>query len=183
MKKLLVALCAISVVAPAFAASSLRRLGGTGTYAGTASAVESKKMANTVASSVNRAGTLRVAPTITKSAKVSTAAKTTGGTALKASAKSTANRLSVGKYLGGTSSLGMVSGGGSSTEGAGDVDLTGYATEEYVDTEVSQLQKQIDTKVDTTADSVNEMAGEYNITGVMYVETPELPEVSVNEPN
>jgi plastocyanin domain-containing protein len=77
----------------------------------------------------------------------------------------------------------MVSGGGSSTEGAGDVDLTGYATEEYVDAEVSQLQKQIDTKVDTTADSVNEMAGEYNITGVMYVETPELPEVSVNEPN
>lgn len=171
MKKLLVALCAISVVAPAFAASSLRRLGGTGTYTGTASAVESKKMANTVASSVNRAGTLRVSPTIAKSAKISTAAKpATSGTTLKSAGKSNANRLSVGKYLGGTGALGMVSNG---SAGA-DVDLTGYATLDYVDAADNELR---DTKVDKSADSVNEMAGEYNITGVMYVETPELPYV------
>ncbi len=176
MKKLLVALCAISVVAPAFAASSLRRLGGTGTYTGTASAVESKKMANTVASSVNRAGTLRVSPTIAKSAKVSSVAKTTGGTTLKNNAKATANRLSVGKYLGGTGALGMVSNG---SAGA-DVDLTGYATLDYVDAADNELR---DTKVDKSADSVNEMQGEYNVTGIMYVETPDLPEVeSVGEP-
>lgn len=172
MKKLLVALCAISVVAPAFAASSLRRLGGTGTYAGTASAVESKKMANTVASSVSRAGTLRVSPKIAKSAKVSTTAKTTSGAALKTAAKTTANRLSVGKYLGGTAALGVASTGSASVE---DLDLSAYATVEYVDAAD-------ETKVDKTAGSFNEMAGEYEITGTMYVVTPDLPEVSVSEP-
>lgn len=88
-------LCA-SGVPGAYGASSVRTLGGAGTYTSAASASQSGGGAG-----VARAGSVRVSPTTTKAttAKSSNTASTTAGRAAATS------RLSLGKYLGGTTAI------------------------------------------------------------------------------
>ncbi len=91
-------LCA-AIAAPAFGASSVRSLGGAGTYssASSAAAAKSNSTSNSTANSV-RGGSLRVDDAATSSSRLS------------ASRAATTPRLSIGKYLGGSTA---VSGGSS----------------------------------------------------------------------
>lgn len=91
------ALCA-SAVCPAFGAASVRSLGGAGAYSGTASAAAAKPASGTNAA---RAGSMRV------TAAQSKPVATTGG---NSTSDVSTSRLSIGKYLGGGTS---VSGGSS----------------------------------------------------------------------
>ncbi len=92
------ALCAMIAV-PSYAASSVRALGGNGTYNGTASA------ANAKSGGTNSAGTMRAG-----SMRVNNATSGTN-TRVTSSRAATSPRLSIGKYLGGSS---VISGGSSS---------------------------------------------------------------------
>ena len=94
-------LCA-AFVAPAFAASSVRSLGGAGTYVGTnaaAKTTDSSTRTNTTATTA-RVGTLRVNPSSTR--------VTANSASLRAPSTraATTQRLSIGKYLAGSGSLG-----------------------------------------------------------------------------
>ncbi len=86
-----------SAVLPAFGAASVRSLGGAGTYTSASSAAASKPATGGTA----RAGSLRVTPSASK--PTASVSGTTG-------ASPTTSRLSIGKYLGGGTS---VSGGSS----------------------------------------------------------------------
>lgn len=92
------ALCAM-VAVPSYAASSVRALGGSGTYNGTASAANAKS-GGTGSAGTMRAGSMRVN-------------NATSGTNTRVTSSRTATspRLSIGKYLGGSS---VISGGSSS---------------------------------------------------------------------
>jgi len=98
-------LCA-SVVSGAYAASSVRSLGGAGTYTSAASA--SKSGAST---GVARAGSVRISPTTTNA----NTAKPSGGASVTAGRVAASPRLSLGKYLGGKTAIS----GGSSTRPGG----------------------------------------------------------------
>ena len=94
-------LCA-AFVAPAFAASSVRSLGGVGTYVGTNAAAKttgSSTRTNTTATTA-RVGALRVNPSSTR--------VTANSASLRAPSTraATTQRLSIGKYLAGSGSLG-----------------------------------------------------------------------------
>ena len=92
------ALCAMIAV-PSYAASSVRALGGSDTYNGTTSA------ANAKSGSTGSAGTMRAG-----SMRVNNATSGTN-TRVTSSRAATSPRLSIGKYLGGSS---VISGGSSS---------------------------------------------------------------------
>ena len=92
------ALCAMIAV-PSYAASSVRALGGSDTYNGTTSA------ANAKSGSTGSAGTMRAG-----SMRVNNATSGTN-TRVTSSRTATSPRLSIGKYLGGSS---VISGGSSS---------------------------------------------------------------------
>lgn len=89
-----------TAVSGAYAASSVRVLGGSGTYDGASNAAA----AVTSGASSVRGGSVRVSPTTTQSNTNNTSASTTSGRVL------TTPRLSIGQYLGGS---GSVSGGSS----------------------------------------------------------------------
>lgn len=91
-------LCA-AIAAPAFGASSVRSLGGAGTYssASSAAAAKSNSTGNSTANSV-RGGSMRMNNTSTSSSRLGT------------TRAATTPRLSIGKYLGGSTA---VSGGSS----------------------------------------------------------------------
>ena len=95
-----------AMVTPSFGASTVRTLGGNGTYVGTSSATTAKKSGATTA----RAGSVRVTP----SANKATTAKPEG--AATTGRLATSPRLSIGKYLGGSTA---VSGGSSTRPGGG----------------------------------------------------------------
>lgn len=105
----LVGIVCASIMAPAFAASSVRSLGGAGTYSGTSS-VRANVASETSGSAIStaRAGSLRV--NNTAGTRSTNAALRTPSTR-----SSTAPRLSIGKYLAGYNGTGSV-GGGSSTK-------------------------------------------------------------------
>ncbi|MBR2286342.1 MAG: hypothetical protein IJ866_02710 [Alphaproteobacteria bacterium] len=106
-------LCVLCAVATdAFGAGSVRALGGTGTYNGTAAATSATT--SSTAARATRAGSLRISPSTTRS--VSTATRTTPSGATEST-----QRLSIGKYLGPATSVstsGGSSSGGSTTPGA-----------------------------------------------------------------
>lgn len=100
-------LCA-SVVLPSYGASSVRSLGGTGTYTSASSAAAAKSGgASTGGSAINsvRAGSVRVN---------NTTGATSGATRSGSTRAATTPRLSIGKYLAGSSAIS----GGSSISGA-----------------------------------------------------------------
>lgn len=123
----------------AFGAGSVRALGGTGTYNGTAAAANANTSSTAArATTATRAGSLRVSPTATRS--VSTATRTT-----PAGSTETTQRLSVGKYLGPATSVSTSGGSGSSTPGATAADIA----------EINNNITQIITNADALADRVD----------------------------
>ena len=131
----LVGIVCASIMTPLYAASSVRSLGGAGTYTGTSS-VRANVASETSGSAIStaRAGSLRVNNTAgTRSTNASLRTPSTRS--------STAPRLSIGKYLAGSSALA----GGSSTKpvvpdqsGSGsDVDLSG------IEADIAQLQSDL----------------------------------------
>ena len=132
----LVGIVCASIMTPSFAASSVRSLGGTGTYAGTSS-VRSNTAAATSGSAVTaaRAGSIRIN-------NGTTAAKTNTGASLRtpSTRSATAPRLSIGKYLAGSSALG----GGSSTGGNVNIGQSGV-TDDIKDLQagLAALEKEI----------------------------------------
>jgi len=89
-------LCVLCTVATdAFAAGSVRALGGSGTYNGTAAATTATAGR---AGSVTRAGSLRVSPSTTRTVSAGTRTNSDGTT-------TPTERLSVGKYLGSATSV------------------------------------------------------------------------------
>lgn len=133
----LVGIVCASIMTPSFAASSVRSLGGTGTYAGTSS-VRSNTAAATSGSAVTaaRAGSIRIN-------NGTTAAKTNTGASLRtpSTRSATAPRLSIGKYLAGSSALG----GGSSTGGGVNVGQSGVTSSDIKDLQdgLAALEKEI----------------------------------------
>lgn len=142
----LVGIVCASIMTPSFAASSVRSLGGTGTYAGTSS-VRSNTAAATSGSAVTaaRAGSIRIN-------NGTTAAKTNTGASLRtpSTRSATAPRLSIGKYLAGSSALG----GGSSTGGNVNVGQSGVTSSDIKDLQdgLAALEKEISNMTGGAAD-------------------------------
>lgn len=117
----LVGIVCASIMTPSFAASSVRSLGGAGTFTGTSS-VRSNTAASTSGSAVSaaRAGSIRI--------NNGTSAKVNSGASLRtpSTRSATAPRLSIGKYLAGSSALG----GGSSSGGNVNVGQSGVSSTE-----------------------------------------------------
>ena len=123
---ILAIVCAVcATVSGADAASSVRSLGGTGTYSSASAA------SNATSTGTARAGSLRVTPTAGKTGTTATAKPVTATTTGRVA---TTPRLSIGKYLGGTTS---VSGGSSVRPEPGE----GGTTDPSV---VADLRRQID---------------------------------------
>ncbi len=103
-------LCA-AFAAPAFAASTVRSLGGAGTYSSASSAAAAKTSGNVGGSGVSsvRGGSVRVAP----AAKTSAAGVTSSRSAATP-------RLSIGKYLAGASVIGGPANNGNNKPGLDD---------------------------------------------------------------
>lgn len=149
----LVGIVCASIMTPLYAASSVRSLGGAGTYTGTSS-VRANVASETSGSAIStaRAGSLRVNNAAgTRSTNASLRTPSTRS--------STAPRLSIGKYLAGSSALA----GGSSKPvvpgGAGsgsDVDLSG------IEADIAQLQSDLSELMGATDVRVeyNEETGE-----------------------
>ena len=150
----LVGIVCASIMTPLYAASSVRSLGGAGTYTGTSS-VRANVASETSGSAIStaRAGSLRVNNAAgTRSTNASLRAPSTRS--------ATAPRLSIGKYLAGSSALA----GGSSKpvvpdqSGSGsDVDLSG------IEADIAQLQSDL-----------SDLMGEANISVEYIEETGEL---------
>lgn len=123
---ILAIVCAVcATVSGADAASSVRSLGGAGTYSSASAA------SNATSTGTARAGSLRVTPTAGKTGTTATAKPVTATTTGRVA---TTPRLSIGKYLGGTTS---VSGGSSVRPEPGE----GGTTDPSV---VADLRRQID---------------------------------------
>ncbi|MDW2958247.1 MAG: hypothetical protein R8M37_00320 [Alphaproteobacteria bacterium] len=103
-----------AMAAPAFGAASVRSLGGVGTYNGTSSAASAKSSAGSSAINAVRGGAMRVNST-----------GKTAGTRVSSTRSATTPRLSIGKYLAGSSALGSSSitqSGGNNKPGSGSGD-------------------------------------------------------------
>lgn len=155
-------LCAV-MVSPVLGASTVRALGGAGTYNSAASASASKAGSNAA-----RAGTMRVSAA-KKRVSAPTASATTSGTRVSGSAATTVapsagaagNRLSIGKYLGGTKVTG-VSGGVSDEDFAGVRDE--FATQldslqAQHEADFAELQGRVDEMADAKQDKLT--AGDF----------------------
>ena len=149
----LVGIVCASIMTPLYAASSVRSLGGAGTYTGTSS-VRANVASETSGSAIStaRAGSLRVN-------NVAGTRSTNASLRTPSTRSSTAPRLSIGKYLAGSSALA----GGSSKPvvpgGAGsgsDVDLSG------IEADIAQLQDDLSELMSATDVRVeyNEETGE-----------------------
>lgn len=151
-------LCAV-MVSPVLGASTVRALGGAGTYNSAASASASKNSVNAA-----RAGTMRVGTTKRVSKPV--ASTTTSGTRVSGSATATSgatpgSRLSIGKYLGGSKVTG-VSGGVSDEDFAGVRDEFASQLDELQaqhDADFAELQGRVDEMSDAKQDKLS--AGDF----------------------
>lgn len=103
----IVCVLCVSVAMPVFAASSVRSLGGAGTYTSASNAAAAKAGGNAGGDAINsvRAGSMRVN---------NVAGATSGATRSGSTRAATTPRLSIGKYLSGSSAIT----GGSSISGA-----------------------------------------------------------------
>lgn len=139
------ALC-VSVMADAYGASSVRTLGGAGTYAGTASATQSAG-----STGVARAGSVRISPTTVSKANTTTPANSASITAGRAAA---AQRLSLGKYLGGTTA---VSGGSSNRPNGSGTTNPGLSAD--LENRIGVLEDSVNDLKDTKQNNL--VAGDY----------------------
>lgn len=117
----IVGIVCASLMSPSFAASSVRSLGGAGTYTGTTSAAKAATSGSAVTAA--RAGSIRV----DSGTRVNT------GAALRtpSTRSATAPRLSIGKYLAGASALG---------NGKVDVDLSTNDTVTNIQGNITDLK-------------------------------------------
>ncbi len=140
ISKLAIVCVLCTAVSGAYAASSVRSLGGSGTYTSASSAAEAN------ASSSVRGGSVRVTP----SSGVSGTSTTVNAGTTTSGRVATTPRLSIGQYLGGTTSVSggsslrpqTPSGGSSSSGGSGSID------EEFVEilrSDVDELQGTVET--------------------------------------
>ena len=151
-------LCAV-MVSPVLGASTVRALGGAGTYNSAASASASKNSVNAA-----RAGTMRVGTTKRVSKLV--ASTTASGTRVSGSTTATSgatpgSRLSIGKYLGGSKVTG-VSGGVSDEDFAGVRDEFANQLDELQaqhDADFAELQGRVDEMSDAKQDKLS--AGDF----------------------
>lgn len=151
-------LCA-AFVAPAFAASSVRSLGGTGTYVGTNSAAKTtgSSTRTSAGTTTARVGALRVNPSSTRVTANSASLR-----APSARSAATTQRLSLGKYLSGSSAIS----GGSSVKV--DPEKSGLVSaDEFNDVKVD---------VETLKEDLQELTGKehlkvYQDGNTVYIET------------
>ena len=167
---------ACATVSGADAASSVRSLGGAGTYSSASAA------SNATSTGTARAGSLRVTPTAGKTGTTATAkpvaATTTGRVA-------TTPRLSIGKYLGGATS---VSGGSSVRPEPGEGGTTDPSVVADLRRQIDQLQRdteelrqaddslssQLGDKQDTLEPTLNGFIVIDNTTNQIYVDVDGL---------
>ncbi|MBQ8294005.1 MAG: hypothetical protein IJX89_01290 [Alphaproteobacteria bacterium] len=129
-------LCTAAMM-PAFGASSVRSLGGSGTYTGTASAAAAKSNGATT----TRNSSVRATAGATKKASTTSGANS--------SRAATTSRLSIGKYLGGSTAISGGSsvrpgGGTSGSESGADADLMAD-----LQRDVDQIRRDVDKLHDT----------------------------------
>ncbi|MCM1294640.1 MAG: hypothetical protein NC311_03700 [Muribaculaceae bacterium] len=124
-------LCA-TAFSGAYGASTVRTLGGTGTYTSASAASASN-------TGVARAGAVRVTPSSGKAVATTKSTATTSATSSAAGRVSTAPRLSLGKYLGTTTVNRPNS--GTSSSGTSNPGLSG---DKDYSQDIADLQKQID---------------------------------------
>lgn len=154
-------LCA-AITAPGFAASSVRSLGGAGTYVGTNSAVKTNATStrtNTASAKTTaaRSGALRVNPSSTRVTAGSASLRTPS-----TRSAATTQRLSLGKYLSGSSALS----GGSSVKV--DPEKSGLVSADEFD--------EVKVDVETLKEDLQELTGKEHITvyqdgNTVYIET------------
>ncbi|MBO4480132.1 MAG: hypothetical protein J5742_00715 [Alphaproteobacteria bacterium] len=123
--------CVMAVSGVAYAAASVRSVGGTGTYTSAASAASSTTAATQSSGTAARGGSLRatgtyVRPTTTTGTNASTANGTTSRSA-------TSSRLSIGKYVGAPISISQQGGG------------SGGVSDERIET-IERLIQQLETE-------------------------------------
>ena len=151
------ALCAATVM-PAFGATAVRSLGGAGTYS-SASSAASAKSASDGSSAINtaRGGSMRVGTSTGASRSTSTRAATTP-------------RLSIGKYLAGSSAvsgganLGGSSSGNSGSDVSGNLQKRIAVLEEFMgfSTTGDNIPKQLDaldSRIDELSDKIDGLQG------------------------
>lgn len=154
---ILCVLCAVSI-GDAFAAGSVRALGGTGTYDGTSAAATATTA--TRGATATRAGSLRVSPSTTRSVSTATRTNANGTT-------TPTERLSIGKYLGGATSVSTTGSSGSdgSSATAGEIrqikeDIqTLFNTTQTLDGDVTSLENEKQDKL-TANDGIVQIVGD-----------------------
>ncbi|MBQ8368055.1 MAG: hypothetical protein IJX43_03295 [Alphaproteobacteria bacterium] len=151
------ALCAATVM-PAFGATAVRSLGGAGTYSSASSAASAKSASNgDSAISAARGGSMRVGTSTGASRSTSTRAATTP-------------RLSIGKYLAGSSAvsgganLGGSSSGGSGSDVSGNLQKRIVVLEEFMgfSTTGDNIPEQLDaldSRIDELSDKIDGLQG------------------------
>ena len=142
-------LCA-AMTLPGYGAASVRSLGGAGTYSGTSSAVAAKKNggATTTAKTTNvaRAGSMRVNNTAS-----------TSGSRVSATRASGTPRLSIGKYLSGSTMIGS----GQSISGGVDAggSASGGVDPKGLEARVDALEAFVDFDADARENIADKVAG------------------------
>lgn len=196
-KNCLFLICGLVLVAlgvdSANAAASVRSLGGVGTYSSAAVASGGSAKTSTGASSaVLRGGSVRVTSGSGQSAS-STTIKTNNTS--NAGRAATLPRFSIGKFLGGGTSIsggssikpqapnddGYADGGfdsGSAADLQSEIDKLReemYAETDSLHETDTDLQDSLDTKVDTVPEADQVLQGTYEVTGSLKVPTQPLP--------
>lgn len=144
-------ICAVCAGTTAYGASSVRSLGGAGTYNGSSSASSAKSSGAAITAA--RAGSMRVSPSSPSKGGVSV------GSASNPARSANTARLSIGKYLGGATS---VSGGGIKNQNPGSggsiTTKPGPSGDDFqgdlsaLDSRVSDLETRVGDLVDSGAD-------------------------------
>ena len=159
LKMSIVGIVCASIGMPAFAASSVRSLGGVGTLSGTSSVragAASETSGSTVTSA--RAGTVRV----------NSGSRVNSGASLRtpSTRAATAPRLSIGKYLSGSSALSggsSVRPGQSGTSGGGEVNYDNLASGEFIEVETSGTGAIVNAIVASLADGTSGLLTNENV--------------------
>ena len=158
----------------AFAAPSVRALGGAGTYTGTTSAAAAKTGGATTVSS--RAGSVRVAPV----AKVSSLTTPRISNSSVGTSTSDDQRMSIGKYLGPSVTGGVkISGSGTTAEDPHknwelQLDNALIEAKGYTDTALDVAKAYTDTAVGALVDQIGDFVGDDYLTKVEAEDTYQL---------
>ena len=159
LKMSIVGIVCASIGMPAFAASSVRSLGGVGTLSGTSSvrAGAAPETSGSTATSA-RAGTVRV----------NSGTRVNSGASLRtpSTRAATAPRLSIGKYLSGSSALSggsSVRPGQSGTSGGGEVNYDNLASGDFIEVDTSGTGAIVNAIVASLADGTNGLLTNENV--------------------